>query len=85
MRGTDLNGNQFRQSAQSLDVSRSGGRLDGVGRLTWPGTTVEVRRGWRKALFRVVWTGRKGTPQASHIGICCLEPGKNLWGISEDN
>ncbi|MBI3933159.1 MAG: hypothetical protein HY316_00610 [Acidobacteria bacterium] len=85
VRGMDLNGNTFRQSAQSLDVSRNGARLDGLGLLTLPGTTIEVRRHWRKALFRVVWTGRRGTAQASQIGIVCLEPGKNLWNIPENN
>ena len=85
VQGIDLNGNSFRQSAQSLDVSRSGARLDGLGMLTLPGTTIEVRRHWRRALFRVVWTGKRGTAEANQIGIVCLEPGKNVWNISEDN
>jgi len=85
VRGMDLNGNTFRQSAQSLDISRNGARLDGLGLLTLPGTTIEVRHHWRKALFRVVWTGRKGTPLANQIGIVCLEPGKNVWNFPEEN
>jgi hypothetical protein len=85
VRGMDSNGNAFRQSAQSLDVSRSGARLDGLGMLTLPGTTIEVRRQWRKALFRIVWVGKRGTAEASHVGIVCLEPSKNVWNIPEDN
>ncbi|MBI2819224.1 MAG: hypothetical protein HYX73_04525 [Acidobacteria bacterium] len=85
VRGIDLNGNPFRQTARSLDISRNGARLDGLGLLTLPGTTIEVRRHWRKALFRVVWTGKRGTPQASHIGIVCLEPGTNVWNSPEEN
>ena len=85
VRGMDWHGNTFRQSAYSVDISRGGARLEGLGLITWPGTTIEVKRHWRRALFRVVWTGRKGTPQASQIGISCLEPSKNVWGISEDN
>lgn len=85
VRGVDLNGNAFRQTARSLDISRNGARLDGLGLLTLPGTTIEVRRHWRKALFRVVWTGKRGTPQASHIGIVCLEPGTNIWNCPEEN
>jgi len=85
VRGVDLNGNPFRQSAQSVDVSRSGGRLDGLGLITLPGTTIEVRRNWRKALFRIVWTGKRGTALASQIGIVCLEPDKNVWNIPDKN
>ena len=85
VRGMDLNGNTFRQSAQSLDVSRSGARLDGVGMLTLPGTTIEVRRHWRRALFRVVWTGKRGSAEANQIGIVCLEPGKHVWNTPDGN
>jgi hypothetical protein len=85
VRGVDLNGNPFRQSAYSIDISKSGACLEGVGLVMVPGTTIEVSRRWRKALFRVVWTGKRGTAQASQIGIQCLEPGKNLWGIPEPN
>jgi hypothetical protein len=85
VRGLDLNGNPFRQSAYSIDVSKTGACLEGPGLVMLPGTTVEVTRRWRKALFKVVWTGRKGTAQASQIGIQCLEPAKNIWGIPEKN
>jgi hypothetical protein len=85
VRGIDLNGNPFRQSANSVDISRSGARLDGLGLNTLPGTTIEVRRNWRKALFRIVWTGKRGTAQASHVGIVCLEPGKSVWNIPDKN
>lgn len=85
VRGVDLNGNAFRQSAHSLDISRSGARLEGIGLLTLPGTTIEVRHHWRKALFRVVWTGKRGTVEANQVGILCLEPGKNVWNLPEAN
>jgi hypothetical protein len=85
VRGLDANGHPFRQSAVSLDISRSGGRLDGIGLLTLPGTTIEVKRYWRKALFRIVWTGKRGTSQANQVGIVCLEPSKNVWGMSDTN
>jgi hypothetical protein len=81
--GIDRNGNSFRQSALSLDVSRNGARLEGLGLVTLAATTVEVRRNWRKGLFRVVWTGQRGTPAASQIGIVRLQPGKELWDVPE--
>lgn len=80
--GLDLNGNQFLQSSRTIDISRNGARLDGIGWLTLPGTTIEVRHHWRKALFRVVWAGMHGTPQANQIGIVCLQPGANFWNIA---
>ncbi len=82
VRGADHNGNPFVQSAQTIDISQHGARLDGVGYLTGPGRTIEVKRGWRKARFRVVWTGQMGTPQANQIGVCCLERNKYIWGKS---
>ncbi len=81
VRGVDRNGNSFLQSANAIDLSRNGARLDGVGFLTWPGETIEVKRGWKKARFRVVWVGQPGTQQANQIGICSLEPDKSIWGI----
>lgn len=81
VRGVDRNGNPFLQSAHVIDVSPNGARLEGVGHLTWPGEIIEVKRRWRKANFRVVWVGEIGRPQANQIGICALEPSKNIWGV----
>ena len=81
VRGVDANGNPFAQTAYSMDVSHNGARLEGVGFLTSPGQTIEVKRGWKKALFRVAWVGEMGTPRAGQVGICCLEPDKNIWGL----
>ncbi len=77
VKGLDHNGNPFVQSAYTVDVSKSGARLDGVGYLTGPGDTIEVRRFFRKARFRVIWIGDMGTPEANQIGILCLEEEKN--------
>jgi len=81
IRGVDRNGNPFVQSAYTVDISRAGARVDGVGWLTAPGETIEVKRHWQKARFRVVWIGQIGTPQANQIGICCLEPSRDFWGV----
>ena len=53
--------------------------------MIWPGATIEINRNWRKALCGVVWTGKRGTSHPSQIGIACLEPSKNVWGIPQDN
>jgi hypothetical protein len=81
VRGVDRNGNPFVQSAQTIDIGQNGARLDGVGYMTRPGAIIQVKRGWRKARFRVVWIGQMGTPQANQIGICCLEEHQDIWRV----
>ena len=81
--GTDGRGNPFSQTAYSVDISRSGACLEGVGFLTTPGMELEVKRGWKKARFRVVWVGKPGTPRAGQVGVLCLEPENNIWGIRQ--
>ena len=80
VRGVDPDGHPFIQSAYSIDVSRHGARLDGIGYLTQPGQTIEVRRLWRSARFRVMWVGTVGAPEAGQAGTRSLEPNKKLWG-----
>jgi hypothetical protein len=81
VRGVDRNGQKFTQSALTVDVSQHGARLDGIGYLTVPGASIEVSRRWRKARFRVIWAGEIGRPQAGQVGVICLEPNNNIWGI----
>jgi len=79
--GTDPSGNPYSQTAYSVDISRSGARLEGVGFLTAPGMMIEIKRGWKKARFRVVWVGQPGTNRSGQVGVLCLEPEKNIWGM----
>ena len=81
VRGVDPNGDPFVQSAYTVDVSQAGARLNGLGCVTRPGEVIEVKRGWRKARFRVVWIGQVGTPQADEIGILCVDGNKSIWGV----
>ncbi|HZP33328.1 MAG TPA: hypothetical protein VFB23_08185 [Candidatus Acidoferrales bacterium] len=85
VRGIDRSGKPFVQSAHTIDIGKDGARLDGVGYLTGPGEVVLVKRGWRKARFRVVWIGQIGTPEANQVGICCLENGKDIWRVPVDS
>jgi len=80
VRGTDPN--PFIHSAYTVDISRTGARLDGVGYLVKPGATVEVQRRWHgKARYRVVWVGHIGTERANQLGLVCLDPEKNIWDL----
>jgi hypothetical protein len=80
VRGTDQDGHPFVQSNYAIDISRHGARLDGIGYLARPGQTIEVRRLWHTARFRVMWVGSIGAPEAGQAGAFSLEPEKNLWG-----
>lgn len=81
VRGTDAQGNSFEQVASTINVSRTGARLQGVSLVSGV-ETVELRRGWfRKARFRVVWAGAPGTAEADQIGLRQMEKDGAFWGI----
>ena len=79
VRGTDSRGHPFKQSAYTIDLSKDGARLEGLGFLTSPGQIIEVQRFWRKKKFRVVWIGQVGTPESNQIGVYGLQSEKQLW------
>lgn len=79
--GVDRSGHKFVQSTYAVDISRQGARLEGIGYLTWPGETIQVKRRLRTARFRVVWIGQVGMPEAGEAGVFALEPSKDFWGI----
>jgi hypothetical protein len=79
--GTDAKGNPYKQTAYTIDLSQEGARLDGVGFLTSPGQTIEVRRLWRKKKFRVIWIGQIGTTESNQIGVYGLQSEKDIWHV----
>ena len=81
VKGLDSNGHPFAQSAYTVDLSQDGARLDGIGFLTSPGQTIEVRRRWRKARFRVVWIGQVGSTESNHVGVFGLQAEKDIWRV----
>ncbi len=81
VKGTDSRGNPFVHTAYTVDLSKDGARLDGVGFLTSPGQTIEVRRRWRKASYRVIWIGQMGTSESNQVGLLGLDSDKNIWRI----
>src|SRR5437588_12137439 len=84
VKGTDARGNQFKQSSYTLDLSPDGARLDGIGFLTSPGQTIEVRRLWRKKKFRVIWIGHVGTGEANQVGVFGLQNEKDIWRMRSE-
>jgi hypothetical protein len=82
VRGADRSGQKFVQKVCVVDVSKHGARVEDIGYLTRPGETIELRRYWQSARFRVAWIGAMGTPQAGQVGVVALDPDKNIWGIN---
>ncbi len=81
VKGKDAAGRSFKQSAFTVDLSQDGARLDGVGLLTSTGQTLEIRRLWRKASFRVFWVGQIGTAESNQVGLFALNQAKNIWNV----
>jgi hypothetical protein len=81
VKGKDSQGRAFSQSAFTVDLSQDGARLEGVAMMASSGQTLQVRRLWRKANFRVVWVGQAGTAESNQVGLFALESGKNIWNV----
>jgi len=80
--GLDTNGQPINQPAKAVDISHHGARLMGVDCWDYPGEVIGVRHGTEKARYRVVWVGKRGTPQQGQVGLLCIESGKYIWGIA---
>ena len=75
-------GSPFRELALIVTVSKYGAKLKTELPLR-EGAEIKVqpRKGSQAGLFRVVWTGREGTPRAGEIGIEYLRV-SSLLGIT---
>lgn len=80
--GLDQNGNSFSQTAQTIDVSRTGARLSGIRCLRGPGEMITIEYGSRFARFRVVWIGIPGSSEDGHFGVKTLQPEKRIFKIN---
>ena len=67
--------------ARTVDISKSGARLAGVMEPTRLGEVVEIRCRDREAPFQVVWVGSSGTAADGEVGVECLTPEVNIWGL----
>jgi hypothetical protein len=79
--GIDEKGNPFFQTALTVDVSRTGARLNGIRclRATGDMVTVECRGG--SAKFVVVWIGQFGSSEDGQFGVRSLEPAKRIFKV----
>ena len=77
--GMDANGRPFIEVSITANVSRTGALLTRIPTKLAEGDIIGLRCGERKYNFRVVWTGKNGTPEEGHVGLQSLEPGKWIW------
>jgi PilZ domain len=80
--GTDANGRAFSENVSTVDVSRSGARLEGVQAEVKPGDIIGITCGTKKSRFCVKWVGRPATPQANQVGLLNVTPEKQIWDLS---
>jgi len=77
--GMDANGRPFIEVSTTENVSRTGASLKRLPTKLSQGDIVGLRCSEKKYRFRVVWTGKIGTPDEGRVGLQSLEPGKWIW------
>lgn len=82
--GMDAAGKPFGANVVTLNVSKGGALLANVNVPLDLGDMIGLQRGVTRAKFRVVRLGKKGTMSQGQVGVKCLEPGKNIFGLEED-
>lgn len=79
IRGRDTKGNEVRQVACTLNVSRGGARLVGLERRLKIGSVVWLRYHQEEGRFEVVWTRREAKTHQWQAGLRCLESANRFW------
>src|SRR5579863_2690706 len=79
--GMDAWGRPFIEATRTSNISRSGVLLGDVPATLAVGDIVGLTYGDKKHRFRVVWTGKIGTPEASNVGLQSLDSGKWIWDL----
>jgi hypothetical protein len=81
VRGKDSRGSPFTITAQTHDITATGASLNGLQGIADVGSKIEIEYQGRKAMYRVQWIGKIGTPRSGHAGVKCLEPGNYIWSV----
>jgi len=72
---------QKSQLAHTVDISNSGARLAGLEEPLSLGEIIEIDCDRRNAVFQVVWSGSPGQATEGQVGVACLTPEANIWGL----
>ena len=80
--GEASDGTHFERLTHTLDVAPGGVRLGGMQQVPLgPGNLIEIRRKFRRAMFRVVWVGKPGTPNCGQVGLEATDAPPDFWGL----
>ncbi len=77
--GTDRHGQVFSEKVSTVNVSRGGAELAGLGAELALDEIVGLTYGTNRVHFRVKWIGGPGTPKTGHVGLLNIAPEKPLW------
>jgi len=78
----DEQGRPVMEIACTMDITPKGARLTGVRCVTHPGEVLSVERGKSKAYYRVMWVGDRITNREGQVGLQCIEPDAEIWGVN---
>lgn len=67
--------------ACTLDLASGGVRLSGFRYEVAAGSVIALERGKQRVNFRVAWVGKPGTRHEGQVGLECVEPVTELWGV----
>jgi PilZ domain len=79
--GMDAEGKPFGENVATLNISRHGVMLSKVETNLNLGDVIGVQKGVYKAKFRVRWLGKKGSSSQGQVGLECMEPTRNIFGM----
>lgn len=69
------------QPACTLDLAHGGVRLSGFRFDVSTGMVIALERAKQRVNFKVAWVGRAGSKCEGQVGLQCLDPIEELWGV----
>jgi len=80
--GQDSESRELDELTHTLDIALEGTRIAGVYKRTLRvGDIVELRRKHRRAHFRVVWVGARGSGKDGQAGLQALDAPADFWDL----
>jgi hypothetical protein len=71
--------NGFSEQACTLNITTKGARIAGLSRSPSVGDFIEIQRGTKRNIFRVVWAGDQGGRAEGQIGVVCENETIRIW------
>ena len=72
-------GSSESQNCCTYEISTLGARLVAPPGIKTVGQTIWLQRQNRRAKYKVMWIGERGTSLSGQVGVESLEPGNMIW------